>query len=136
MKFFSFLILISISSCMNRVVFEKDYYEKISGIKFPLKYKVLETFDNGEWLTGTVFKIDNLFLKEFVRENHFGTLRNINDIHLQSESYLIGNKPDTTTVSNVYFIRKSSNKNNWIYLVDLNNNKLWAEISYPDGGGQ
>ena len=31
---------------------------------------------------------------------------------------------------------KSENKNNWTYLADLNKNKLWAQISYPDAGGQ
>lgn len=126
-----------LTSCFgNGNSFEKSYYEKVSNIKFPEKYKVLETFDNGEWLTGTVFKIDSSALMNFVIENHFDTLQNLNDIHLFSNNYLTRFKADFKSTKNVYFIRRSVNKNNWIYVADLNENKLWAEISYPDWGGK
>ena len=126
-----------LSSCFDdRIPFEKDYYEKISGIKFPDKYEVLETFDNGEWLTGTVFKIDSSTLIKFVSNNHFDTLKNIQDIHLLSDGYFTKNKLDLTNLNDIYFINKSKNKKDWRYVVDLNKKILWAEISYPDWGGQ
>jgi hypothetical protein len=135
-----FLIIILtffLSSCFyNNLKFEKSYYEKISGIKFPEKYEVLEAFDNGEWLTGTVLKIDSLTLTKFVIDNHFDTLQNLNDIHLFSDSYLGKNKPDLSSTKNVYYISKSEHNNNWVYVVDLNRGRLWAEISYPDWGGK
>ena len=131
--FFIFTVLLS--SCGNKS-FEKSYYEKVSHLKFPDKCKVLETFDNGEWLTGTVFRIDSHLLRAFVIENHFDTLQNLNEVHLLSNSYLTKHKADFRTTKNIYFIQRSENGNNWIYIADLNVNKLWTEISYPDWSGQ
>ncbi len=137
MRHFIIIILITwLTSCNNGNSFEKGYYEKVSGIKFPAEYKVLETFDNGEWLTGTVFEIDNATLKKFVIANHFDTLQNLNEIHLISNNYLTRHKANFKTIQNIYFVRKSVNKNNWTYVADLGDNKLWTEISYPDWGGQ
>jgi hypothetical protein len=125
-----------LASCLHlEPCFEKGYYEKISGIKFPRYYQVLETFDNGEWLTGTVFKIKKSVLRNFIIENNFDTLQKFNDLHLQSNNYLINNKADFKTIKNIYYTSKSREKNNWIYVEDLNSNVLWAEISYPDWGG-
>lgn len=89
MRHFLIIILtVLLTSCDDRNSFDKEFYEKVSPIKFPYKYKVLETFDNGEWLTGTVFQIENTTLRKFVIENHFDTLQNLNDIRLLSNSYL------------------------------------------------
>ena len=73
-----FIVTILLFSCRPfGDSFEKSYYEKINGLKFPNNYSVLETFDNGEWLTGTVLKIDNATLRNFVVENRFDTLKNL-----------------------------------------------------------
>lgn len=137
MRQFIIIILISwFASCDNTNSFEKDYYEKVSGIKFPDKYKVLETFDNGEWLTGTVLEIDSTTLKRFVIANHFDTLQNLNDIRLISNNYLTRHKANFKTTKNIYFTRKSVNKNNWTYVANIDDNKLWTEVSYPDWGGR
>lgn len=137
MRFLLIIILTALfTSCNNGNSFEKDYYEKISRIQFPGKYKVLEAFDNGEWLTGAVLEIDSTSLRKFVVDNHFDTLKNLNDISLASNNYLTKYKADFKTAQHIYFIRKSENKNNWTYVADLNDNRLWAEISYPDWGGR
>ncbi len=137
MRNFSMLILtIMLTSCMGcSIGFEKEFYEKVSHIKFPKKYKVLESFDNGEWLTGTVLAIDNAPLKKIIAENGFDTLRKMSDLHFLSNSYLTRHKAEFRTVHNIFFISKSENRNNWTYVVDLNDNRLWAEISYPDWSG-
>ena len=103
---------------------------------FPDTYTVLETFDNGEWLTGTVLKIDNATLQKFVAKHHFDVLKNSNDLHFLSNSYLHEYKAEFTETKNICFLSKSSDKNNWTYVADLNNNILWAEIIYPDWGGR
>ena len=135
-----FLIIIStllFSSCFdNQIKFEKEYYERITHIKFPEKYIVLETFDNGEFLTGTVFKMDSVTLLNFIIENHFDTARSYLDTHIMSEYYLKANKPTFNSTDRIYFIRKSEKKINWTYVADLKSNRLWTEISYPDWGGQ
>jgi hypothetical protein len=132
-----FLILVFLSNILAscEIQFEKNYYERISGIKFPAKYKVLETFDNGQFLTATVFEIDSLTLLKFIKENNFDTLRNLGDLTMFSESVLKKYKPAFTTTTNIFVIRKSKDKNHWNYVVDFNQRKLWAEISYPDWNG-
>ncbi len=87
-----------------------------------------------EWLTGTVFKVDTATLRNFTRAYHFDTLYNLRDIELSSRYYLHSHKPAFTSTKNIYFIRKSQEKNNWTYVADLNSGTLWAEIWYPDGG--
>jgi hypothetical protein len=138
MRHFSIIILaLLLASCFdNKIKFEKEYYEKITRIKFPEKYTVLETFDNGEFLTGTVFQMDSVTLLNFIIENHFDTVRSYLDTHIMSENYLKTNKPTFNSTQSLYFISKSEKKINWTYIADLKSNRLWTEISYPDWGGQ
>jgi hypothetical protein len=126
-----------LSSCFDdKIEFEKEYYEARTHIKFPENYTVLETFDNGEFLTGTVFQIDSLTLLNFINEYHFDTVSSYLDTHIMSEIYLKNNKPVFSSTHNVYFIKKSEGKINWTCIADINSKRLWAEISYPDWGGQ
>lgn len=116
--------------------FEKDYYERITNIKFPSNYKVLETFDNGEWLTATVFAVDSMELRRFVLNNKFDTVSDITLLHFWGNAQLSHYPFVLETNSNIYYIRKNRNKNHFTYIADLTKNMLWAEISYPDFGGQ
>ena len=93
---------------------------------------MLESFDNGEWLTGVVLETDSATLKKFVRNERFQALPNLQDLHLISNNYLVNNKANFVSADGIYFITKSSRKHNWTYVVDLSRRKLWAEISYPD----
>lgn len=129
------IILLSsiLSSC--GIYFDKEYYERISGIEFPAKYKVLETFDNGEFLTATAFNIDSLTLKKFIKENHFASPQTLTDLTSFSQSVFKKNKPIFTSTKNVYVLKRSKEKNHWNYIADLTQQKLWAEISYPDWAG-
>ena len=136
-KILIFIVTILLCSCISiGDSFEKSYYEKISGIKFPDNYKLLETFDNGEWLTGTVLMIDNATLKNFVADNLFDTIKSTNELHFLSNSYLKEYKAEFHGITNIFYLSKSRDKNNWTYIVDLNKNILWTEISYPDYGGR
>src|SRR2546423_11765883 len=102
MRHFSIIILtLLLTSCFdNKIQFEKDYYERTTRIKFPENCRVLETFDNGEFLTGTVFQIDSLTLQNFINDNHFDTVSNYLDTHIMSENYLKKNKPIFRTTHN------------------------------------
>ena len=122
-------------SCGQSIWFEKDYYERISGIKFPANYEILETFDNGEFLTATVFRIDSIELLNFIKTNHFDSLQNLRDAQLLSERYFTNNIPHFTSTKNLFIAWKTEDKVDYKYIVDLNTNKLWAEIRYPDWGG-
>jgi hypothetical protein len=132
-----FIITILLFACHSiGDSFEKGYYEKISGIRFPDDYKVLETFDNGEWLTGTVLKIDNATLRNLIAVNRFDALQSPRDLHFLSNSYLKEYKVEFDGTKNIFYLSKSRDKNNWTYVADLNTNILWTEISYPDWGGR
>ncbi len=129
-----FFITVFFTACVEP--FEKDYYERISKIKFPNKYKVLENFDNGEWLIATVLSVDSIELKEFVLKNEFDTVSDIMMLNFFSNSGLTKYPFVLDSTSKIYYIRKSINKNDITYIADLTKNILWAEISYPDYGGQ
>lgn len=131
------ILSILLSACgHHNIYFDKEYYEKATRIRLPENYTVLETFDNGEWVTGTVFKMDSLSLQGFIIANHFDTLTDYRDTHMMSESFLSEYKPLFSPTAHLYIIRKSDNKINWTYIADLTNKRLWAEISYPDWGGK
>lgn len=73
---FIFLALIAVVGCFPfDNYFDRAFYEKTSGIKFPKDIKVLETIDNGEFVTATVFQVDHDTLLQFVKLNSFDTLK-------------------------------------------------------------
>lgn len=138
--FYQFITTIILSvfflSCHNKnISFEKEFYERITGIKLPVTYKVVESFDNREWLTGTLFKVDSVALRELVIQNKFTAAQNINQLKLLSLSYLQEYKPKFTDIENIYVIHKGNGKNDWKCIVDLNTNLLCIEITYPDHAG-
>jgi len=127
------ILLLLFSSCFDRNSgFDKKFYEEVTGIKFPLKYKVLDTYDNGEFLTGTIFQFDSTTMKSFVTQNHFDTLKETNfhffNINLFDKKF----QPQKKERSIFLIIWKSKGKRNWTYLADVNTNRLWTEINYPD----
>lgn len=132
----SIMIIISFSACSPS--FDKQYYQRITGIDFPLKYKVLETFDNGEWLTGTLLEVDSLELRKFILLYHFDTFTIKDKPYLTfvNNPYFKLKPPALTNNSELYFLAKSKDKNNWTYLVDMKTKRIWAVIDYPDWSGR
>lgn len=53
------------------LTYDREYYEKVTGIVIPKSSDVLETFDNGEYYTITSFKMDIVELQVFLQANHF-----------------------------------------------------------------
>ena len=129
------ILIITLISCNNHIDFEKGYYEKISGIKFPEKYKVIETYDNGEFVTTTSFKIDSFALKRFSEKNSFDTVRYPFYLFFIWENYLKKQKPDLKNKDELLYISGYSKTNTWLYIIDFKKEMLWAEIQYPDWGG-
>jgi hypothetical protein len=132
-----FLLTFLLSSCFQSYpFFDKDYYERISGLKLPDHYTVLESFDNLEWLTGTVLQMDSAVPHQFVRANHFNRSQNLWDIRFMGNPYLQNHKADFQNTKNIYFLSGSKEKVSWKYIADLNSGELWAEINYPDWSGK
>lgn len=130
------LILLTSSCFTNDIDFNKEYYERMTKIKLPEKYSVLESFDNGEFLTGAVFEMNSATLRNFIIHNQFNAANTYLDTYLMGAGYLIKNKPTFASKQHVYFIKKSEQNIHWTYIADLNSNRLWAEINYPDWGGR
>jgi len=130
------IALLIFCSCSDfEPYFEKDYYEKVSGIKFPGSAKAIESIDNGEFVTTTVFKIDNIKLWEFINFYSFDTVGKPFTLRLFGDSYLKMNKPDYFSDKNLYYKAGTKGKTSWLYLIDTNIKMLWAEIQYPDMAG-
>jgi hypothetical protein len=130
---FAFLFM-SFLSCRN-FLFDKGYYEKISGIKFPRKYDIIETQDNGEFVTITSMRIDSMDLVAMIKTYNFDTLKMGDAMLPRGQNLLHDVKPDNQSVSHQFIFNKTMNKNDCSYLIDLNRKILWAEIGYPDWGG-
>ncbi|WP_462248567.1 hypothetical protein [Ferruginibacter sp.] len=129
------ILILTLVSCNNEIYFEKAYYEKISGIKFPEKYRVIETYDNGEFVTTTSFKIDSAVLKRFSEKNRFDTVRDPFYLFFIGEKSLKKQKPDLKNKDELLYISGYSKTNTWLYIIDFKKEMLWAEIQYPDWGG-
>jgi len=130
--------LVLISGC-KWSAFDKAWYEKITGIKFPGKYEVVETADNVEFVTIAVLKMDEKTLKQFVLENHFDSAKNVDAIQLIGEYLLNTYKLNLQSVNNVFVLSgtsKISEKNDWKYIADLNKGTMWVQVLYPDWGGK
>ena len=130
------IILLIFCSCSEfEPYFERHYYEKVSGIQFPKAAKAIESIDNGEFVTTTVFKIDSINLREFMTFYKFDTVEGSFTMRLFGDSYLKANKPDYSKSKNLCYKAGTKGKTSWFYLVDTDHKMLWAEIQYPDMAG-
>ncbi|MFT3704154.1 MAG: hypothetical protein QM802_17435 [Agriterribacter sp.] len=80
------LVTLAITACNDS--FDKNYYERITGVKLPKEYKVLQTFDNLEWLTGTAFQLDSISLQTFITKYKFDTLKTSDRVSILNSAYL------------------------------------------------
>lgn len=62
-------------------------------------------------------------------------MERLQDLNVMSNHYLSRYKAEFASTKNIFYTRESKKKHDWIYIADLNRNILWAEIGYPDWGG-
>ena len=124
-----------ITGCYDlQPTFEKDFYRKVSGLEMPSSYKVIESADNLEWLTVTTLTADHSLLLKYIAANKFKPF-NLRLNVFVGDILLKGQKPNEADVKYYYYLWGYKGKDNWLYIVDIRNNLLWAQISYPDWGG-
>jgi hypothetical protein len=131
---FPILVIIFQYSC-GTSGFNKAYYEKVTGMEFPDNYKIIESEDNTETLSIATLQIDSLDLVNFIRKYNLDTLKMKFPPRLFGIKYLHGRKPDLNNKSVIYFVEGSSKTNKWLYIVDIKQKLLWAEVRYPDWSG-
>lgn len=133
---FSFLSVLC--ACSSNLGFETNYYEQITKIKFPEKYKVVATADNGEFVTITIIDVDKETCKKFVSDNNFKSIDEKYPPNLGGliflEDTVYQELPDTKTFL-IRQVSKEPGQVGWTYLVDTTMGRLYCEINYPDWGG-
>ncbi|MBV4360518.1 hypothetical protein [Pinibacter aurantiacus] len=125
-------VLFFLFSCAS---FDKEFYERVTNIKFPKAIKIIETYDNGEFYTCSSFKIDSFALRKFISDYKFEPLKRIYPSQFLGVHSLKKELPDFNNFDNKFFVTGTKGKNSWIYIIDLNKCILWAEVQYPDMAG-
>ena len=93
------LLILSLPSC--GIYFEQDFYERISGMKFPKEIQVIETFDNGEFFTTTSFWVDSPHLKDFMTKYGFDRRDKIYPSQFLGNNVLKKAQPDFTNLQDI-----------------------------------
>lgn len=136
MRPLTILIIVILVSCSdNKFFYNKEYYEKTSFIRIPEKAEILESIDNGEFVTATVFRVDSLELLKFARSFEFTPCEKLPYLKLMSDSYLKKYKPHIEEGKGYLYKIGNKGKNSWLYIIDTQRKLLWAEIQYPDAAG-
>jgi hypothetical protein len=130
-----FLVMLTFASCTDQYARNKNYYERVSGVKVPADYRLLEFYDNGEFETAAAFTVDSVDLQKFI------TTYNLKPMLDPYSTAAIGigfqtNKPSFDNLRHMYMLRGQNGKTFWTYVADLEKERLWAQINYPDWGGQ
>lgn len=116
--------------------YDQDFYERVSGISIPGKKTVIESFDNGEYLTISSFRLTKSDMKKFLHAYNFKKLPSEMNLEL-----LGGRKelreilPEDRNRENYFYISGQKAKTTWLYIADTALCTLWAEIQYPDFAG-
>ncbi len=129
-----FLLLFFIYSCRH---FDKSYYEKISHVKFPQKYKIVASADNGEFMTIAILDLDGPTCKRFISDNNFLPVDSAYPVNLMALSLLDSSFRELPATQQLFrkYVAKVPGKVGWTYLIDTSSGRLYCEIDYPDFGG-
>ncbi len=130
-------ILFIFLGCSKGMFYDEAYYERISGMHIPASAEIIESYDNGEFVTGTTFSINQTDLQAFIKRYVFKPKGNafappfLGNSYLRLEKPVYGHKQG----QDLYIHFGTKGKNSWLYIVDLKSNRLWTEIQYPDMAG-
>ena len=138
-QLFSFSFIFMLSSCDFSRGFEKDYYEKVTSIKFPESYDLVAAADNGEYLTIAILDFDRITCKRFIQKNNFYSVDKrlfkrfkLSGLTLLDSAYQ--KQPDIQNIM-ITGVSKFYGKVGWTYVIDTVACRLYCQIDYPDYGG-
>jgi len=129
-----FCIVCLLQACKKS--YNNEYYERISGIKIPITASVIETFDNGEFLTVTSFQVTTKEIKELTSQNHFEPVDGSFVPGFMGSNFLKAASPAKSDLNKCLMIGGENGKALFTYVLDTSKQLLWAEINYPDWGGK
>jgi hypothetical protein len=128
------LLILLLFSCNS---FDKDYYERITQIKFPNAYRMIASADNIEFMTITILDLDKSSCRKFAQDNNFEPVEQMYPLNLVGLHFLdtsIAKLPDSKKLLMRHF-PKEPGKVGWTYLLDTTSCRLYCEIDYPDYAG-
>ena len=126
--------VILLQSCGS--AYDKNYYERISGIKIPVTSSLIETYDNSEFVTVTSFKMTPLDIVELSNNYHFEAVDGSFIPDFFGNHFLKGAKPENSNLNKCLMKIGQKGKATSVYVIDTSKNILWAEINYPDWSGK
>jgi len=112
-----------------------EFYEKVSGVKFPSHYSTIEYFDNGEFITASVFRIGKENISKFISENTFKKVNADFKPDFTGLNYLKKENLKFPSNETLYELSGRTASNTWYFLIDQETGTTWAEIQYPDFAG-
>lgn len=127
------LLVCTISACGPS--YDKQYYEKVSGIKIPASAAVLESVDNGEFMTVTTFSMPARDMAELISKYGFRSVEGSQLPDFFGNSLLKGVKPASSDVEYCLINIHQNGKSTAVYVADTIQHLLWAAINYPDWSG-
>jgi hypothetical protein len=133
--FLLFFATVLLASCGR---FDEAYFEKNSRIKLPKDYKVIEFVDDGEMTALAKIQLPQDKVETFISSSGLKPFAQGKFTVLSIRFGLLGNNKEANTDMpgpNSYLIKDCGECNCWEYVVDKDTGILWAQIDYPDHGG-
>lgn len=135
--FIIIFLFLNLLGCTPRQNFDKDYYEKVTKIKFPDNYNIVTTADNGEFVTITILDLDKNECRKFIIDNNFERWDKSHSLPFVG-LYILDSAYRKFPDSKSYYSNckgKEPGQVGWTYMIDTLTCRLYCEIEYPDIGG-
>lgn len=132
-KVISIIVVFILQACGQ--AYDKGFYERISEIKIPENASIIETVDNGEFMTVITFKVTPSDMAELHRKYNFEAVDGSFVPDFLGDNILKGPKPANRDLNKCLMKIRQKGKTTAVYVMDTSKQLLWAEINYPDWGG-
>jgi hypothetical protein len=131
-----FIVIVGVFLCQScGQAYDRRFYERISGIEIPHNASLIETFDNGEFVTVTSFKMSPTDISEIQKKYKFEAVDGSYVPGFLGNSFLKGPKPSNSDLNKCLMKIEQKGKTMSVYVLDTSKHILWAEINYPDWAG-
>ncbi len=135
--FIIILLFLYLFGCTTRQNFDKDYYERVTKIKFPDNYNIVTTADNGEFVTITILDLYKKDCRKFIIDNNFERWDKNYSFPFEGLFFLDSSYRKFPDSKSYYSNCKGKVRGQvgWTYVIDTLTCRLYCEIEYPDMGG-
>ncbi len=111
-----------------------EFYENITGIKFPKQSKVISVVDS-DFCSVAIIDFDRSYCNQFYSYNNFRSINVKFTQTLLRQLYLDSVYRQLPDNSKLLRRRGKGNGTLWMYLLDTTTSRLYCNFSYPDNNG-